>query len=175
MPGFELDARGLFSLGRQFGSEGTRFTLDAIEAAVTSATATAAASAKTCLKTKWPKSSISRKVTTAVRLTSRGVVGIMTIKHKWVGPLALGERVPAHTIQGRPTLAIKVNTKKEPNRLDEGALSPDRQRLFKPKVSHPGYKGKDCVTAAQKLGTRKLDKLIQRAALRLAQKLSKGR
>lgn len=176
----------LFKMSSAFGREGVEFAFDAIEASVTAGTSAMGTSLEKCLAKRWPKSSISRNVSTAVQRTSKGVVGRVTLRHPkgWIPVLAQGEDIPKHTITAKKANLLFGKTPLlhiDPKTLKKGAVSKstdnltgDGKFLLLKSAKHPGVKGKDCLEPAQKKGVKVMIKGVARAVQKLTQKLAKA-
>jgi len=171
----QADLSALQDVAAAFGEAGQRVFLEATEGAVEIATQTAAETLKRGLIKHWPTSRIPNYIKANVTVKDFAVVGIVSLRHDWVGPLALGETVPAHRIprSGFTPMTLKWH------KGYEG--SPGAQRKIDPRTGkapirrvakHPGYKGKDCVTPAEKAGMKAFENKIQRVLVLLLKKLA---
>lgn len=171
----KVDVKAFRDLASDFGPEGTRFFLDATEAATKIATETAAVSLERCTARHWPNSRIRHNIKTGINVSQKAIVGFVLVKHKWVSPLILGEDVPGHRI---PRSGEKIMVL----RWEKGyAGSPGARRKIDPRTGkspvrrlakHPGYKGRDCASPAQTAGTKAFMRKVQRATLMLARRLA---
>lgn len=177
----QADVNAMFKLASAFGPDGIRFALDATEGAVR-ATVEAA---KVQLKKSLTQGKIQSKTTTVSSRVSRsrsGVVGLIRARRPggFLGPILLGENVPKHTMPARTSAqgpyVMMVGKNKRPKTYAKGPRKGQGPPVFiSGKIEHPGYEGRDRMTAIERQGGRVLAQKIGRVALRLAQRLARAR
>lgn len=177
---YKVENKSLFELARAFGDEGAKFALDATERSVAEATLAAENQLGRCLQQAWPGTTAADNIRRRTLVNPRGIFGVVTLTHDWWEVIAGGKNVPAHQIRPKTTgpkaaMIIPVFTLKKPVRASHKLTDGGRALRITGTVNHPGYKGKDCLTDAMRVGDRTLRQRMGRAALALARKLVRGK